>query len=322
MKCSGLGVIALAAVASGMGTAPAWGDGEKIALFTKNQTNPYFQSVRVAAENAAKQMNATVVNYIPTKPDSIPEQMSQIEDAITKHPDAIVFIPVDFKAMVPGVQKMNAAAIPVINITDRVGGGEVVSYVGSDDYNLGLSTARYLLKKMNGEGNVIILEGVRGAITNVERMKGFNKALTEFPKVKLLASQPANYQRLQALQVTENLLQSYPKIDGILAANDAMGMGAIEALEGANRKALVISINATKEGVEAVKAGKLLATGDYNGYLQGCIGTMAAIRYLRKLPVPKEVVFPATVIDSTNYQGHDVADAQRTCPKWEDVVKR
>ena len=70
-------------------------EGDRIAVFTKNQTNPYFQSVRLGADNAAKQMNATVVHYVPTKPDSIPEQMSQIEDVITKRPDAIVFIPVD-----------------------------------------------------------------------------------------------------------------------------------------------------------------------------------------------------------------------------------
>jgi ribose transport system substrate-binding protein len=86
-------------------------------------------------------------------------------------------------------------------------------------------------------------------------------------------------------------------------------------------KALVAIINATKEGIDAVKAGKLLATGDYNGYLQGCLGTMAAVRYLRKLPVPKEVVFPASVIDAGNYKGHDLPDSQRSCPKCEDVVK-
>jgi ribose transport system substrate-binding protein len=318
MKQMSTAALTLAAVCA---AGSAWADGEKIALFTKNQTNPFFQTVRVAAEDAAKQMHATISNYVPTKPDSIPEQMSQVEDAVTKHPDAVVFTPVDFKAMGPALQKLNAAKIPVINITDRASGGEVVTFIGSDDYNLGLATGRYLLKKMNGEGRVIILEGVRGSVTSQERVRGFNKALEEFPKVKLLASQPGNYQRLQAMQVTENLLQAHPKIDGVMAANDAMAMGVIEALDGADRKALVVSINATKEGVDAVKAGKLLATGDYNGFLQGCLGTLAAIRHLRKQSVPKEIVFPASVIDASNYKGHEVPDNQRTCPKWEQVVK-
>src|SRR5215510_14439765 len=108
-------------------------DAEKIAVFTKNQTNPYFQMLRLGADNAARQMNARVTHYVPTRPDSIPGQMSQIEDVITKRPDAAVFVPVDFKAVAPGLLKLNAAKIPVVNVTDRVEKGEIVSFVGLDD---------------------------------------------------------------------------------------------------------------------------------------------------------------------------------------------
>ena len=82
--------------------------------------------------------------------------------------------------------------------------------------------------------------------------------------------------------------------------------GLIEALDAANRKALVIGVNGTKEAIDAVKAGKLLATGDCDGFLQGCMGTMGAVRHLRNLPVPKEIIFPITVFNITNYQGADV----------------
>lgn len=294
---------------------------ETIALFTKNQTNPYFQTIRVAARAAAKSLNVEVVDYIPTKADSIPEQMSQIEDAITKRPDAAVFIPVDSKAVVPGVEKFNAAKIPVVNLVDRAEGGEFISFMGCDDYTVALQTARHLLQKLNGKGNVIIIEGTSGSTNNQKRVGGFKKALEEFPNVKLLASQTGNFQRAQALQVTENLLQAHQQIDGILAANDAMALGAVEALEAANKKALVIGINGTKEAVDAVKAGKLLATGDCDGFLQGCMGIMGAVRQLRNMPVPKEVIFPITVIDSTNYQGADIPYESRDCPPWEKIVK-
>jgi ribose transport system substrate-binding protein len=91
-------------------------------VFTKNLTNPYFQAVRVGSETAAKALGVKVIQYIPTKPDSIPEQLSQVEDVIVKKPDAIVFIPVDYKALVPAIEKINAAGIPVVNITDRSSG--------------------------------------------------------------------------------------------------------------------------------------------------------------------------------------------------------
>jgi ribose transport system substrate-binding protein len=311
---------ALGALLAAIVSTAALADGETIAVFTKNQTNPYFQAVRVGADSAAKVLNVKTLHYIPTKPDSIPEQMSQIEDVIVKRPDAIVFTPVDYKALVPGVEKINAANIPVVNITDRSSGGKFVAFVGADDYSTALETARYLLKAMNGKGNFIILEGVKGALTNTDRVRGFNDALKENPAAKLLASQPGNYQRLQALQVMENLLQSYPQIDGVLAANDAMAMGAIEALEGANRTAKVIGFNGTKEAVDAIKAGKLLASGDYNGFLQGCIGTIIAARTLRKQPVVSEILLRPTVVSKENYQPYETPVESRTCPTWEQAL--
>ena len=314
--CAGLMVLAAATI----GTA-ARADNETIAVFTKNQTNPFFQAVRVGADAAAKTLNAKVLNYIPTKPDSIPEQLSQIEDVVVKKPDAIVFTPVDYKAMVPGVEKINAANIPLINITDRSAAGKFIAFVGADDYSLGLETGRYLLKAVGGKGNVVIIEGVKGSLTNIDRVRGFNDALKENPGVKLLASQPGNYQRLQALQVMENLIQSHPQIDGVLTANDAMAMGAIEALEGANRTAQVIGINGTKEAVDAIKAGKLLASGDYNGFLQGCIGTMIAVRSLRNESVMPEIMLKPTVVTKANYQPYETPVESRACPTWDEAAK-
>lgn len=311
-----------AVLAGLLGTTAAFADGETIAVFTKNQTNPFFQAVRVSSEIAAKALNAKVVQYIPTKPDSIPEQLSQVEDVIVKKPNAIVFTPVDYKALVPAVEKINAAGIPVVNVTDRIAGGQIVAYVGADDYEIARETARRLLKEIGGKGNVVILEGVKGTLTNTDRVRGFTDALKETPNVKLVASQPGNYQRLQALQVMENLMQSFQQIDGVLAANDPMAVGALEALEGANRKAVIVGINGSKEAVELIKAGKLLASGDFNGFIQGCVGTEIAIRAARKEPTPKEVVLKAVVIDKTNYQPFETPIEQRQCPKLSEVASQ
>jgi ribose transport system substrate-binding protein len=311
---------ALAVLAGQLAAGPALAAGETIAVFTKNQTNPYFQAVRVGTETAAKALGAKVIQYIPTKPDSIPEQLSQVEDVIVKKPDAIVFIPVDYKALVPAVEKINAAGIPVTNITDRIAGGKLVAYVGADDYNIGLATARHLLKQMGAKGNVVILEGVKGSLTNTDRVRGFNEALKENPGVKLLASQPANYQRLNALQVMENLIQSFPQIDGVLAANDPMAVGALEALDGANRKALVVGINGSKEAVEMIKAGRLLASGDFNGFIQGCLGAEIAIRNLRKEQTPAQIILKPVVIEKSNFQAYEAPVEQRACPKLSDMA--
>lgn len=297
--------------------------GEVVALFTKNQTNPFFQAVRLGAESAAKQMNARIVHYVPTKPDSISEQMSQVEDVIVKKPDVIVFIPVDYKAMEPAVAKINGSGIPVINLADRSETGDFVSYVGSSEYDLARNTARYLIQALGGRGTLVAIEGVKGAPTAVDRMRGFSDAVKEAgPGIKVVASQPGNYQRLQALQVMENLLQAHPQIDGVFAANDAMAAGVVEALEGARRKALVVGVNGTREAIDLIKSGKMLASAGYNGFLQGCVGTMTAIRALRKMPIQKEVIFSPPVINQNNVKQFEELTEMRSCPEWDSAIKR
>jgi len=318
MKATHLSLAVVIAAATSGGFAYA--EGETIAVFTKNQTNPFFQNVRVGAENPAKQLGAKVIQYVPTKPDSIPEQLSQVEDVIVKKPDAIVFTPVDYKALIPGVEKMNAAGIPVVNVTDHMAGGKIVSYVGIDDYKVGRATAEALMKTLGGKGNVVIIEGVKGSISNQDRTRGLTDVVKEHPNVKLLATQAGNFQRLNALQVMENLMQSFPQIDGVMAANDAMAIGAIEALDAANRKAIVVGINGTKEAVDAVKAGKLLASGQADPFMQGCLATMMAIRHLRHQPIVAEMFLPPSVIDASNYKEFDMPVEARSCPKWEAVA--
>jgi ribose transport system substrate-binding protein len=312
-------LIALALAMAAAAAPRAFADGETIAVLTKNQTNPFFQAERIGAAKAAAELHAKVLQYVPTQPDSIPEQMSQIDDVVTKKPDAIVMVPVDYKAMVAGVQKINDAKIPVVNVTDRSAGGDFVAFVGADDYSIAKATGEVLLKAIGGKGDVIIIEGVRGAATAQDRLRGFKDAIAEFPDVKLAASQPGNYQRLQAMQVMENLLQSNPNVAGVMAANDAMAIGAMDALADANSKAQIIGINGTKEAVDAIKAGKMLATGDYNGFVQGCIGTEIAIHYLRHDPVPKKVTQPSVVVQKDNLGPYDVPVDQRQCPAWDKV---
>ena len=313
--------IALTALTLAAFATPAIAGGETIALLTKNQTNPFFQAERIGGQKAADALGAKLLSYVPTQPDSISEQMSEIDDVIVKKPDAIVMVPVDYKAMGPGVDKIDAAGIPVVNVTDRSATGKFLAFVGANDHDIALNTGRELLKAIGGKGNVIIIEGVRGTLTSADRVRGFNDAIREFQGVKLVDSQPGNYQRLQANQVMENLLQANPDVAGVMAANDALAAGVVDALGDAGSKAQVVGINGTKEAVDAIKAGKMLATGDYNGFQQGCIGVMIAIHALRKEPVPTQVTLPAVVIDQSNLKDYETPVQDRSCPDWASVPR-
>jgi ribose transport system substrate-binding protein len=307
-------LIALTMAAGLAGAAKA----ETIAVFTKNTTNPFSLAIRSGANAASKKLNVDVVHFVPTTPDNAGEQTKLVDDAIAKKPDAILFDPVDNKAMVPAVQKINAANIPAIDITDRSEGGSFLSYVLPDDHLLGLETARYLFKALEGKGSVVILEGIPANTTSIERLRGFNDALKEFPNIKLLASKSGNYQRRPAQDLMEGWIKQFPQIDGVIAANDSMAAAAVDILQKRNRKALVVGINGSREAVELIKAGKMLATGEFNGFVIGCLGTEIAARVLRKQAVPKDLTVKPLLYDKSNYEKYESRIDMKECPTVEE----
>jgi ribose transport system substrate-binding protein len=310
-------VLVALATAGAMSACDA--NAETIALFTKNNTNPFSQAIRVGSNAAAVALGITVVHYVPTTPDNVVEQAKLVEDAIHNKPDAIVFDPVDNEKLVPAIEKINAAGIPVTEVTDRSVGGKFVSRVLPDDYQIGLAVARRLLKEMAGKGTVVILEGIAGNTTNTERLKGFNDAVKEAAGVKLLASKSGNYQRKPAQDVMEGWIKTFPQIDGVLAANDSMAAAVADTLEKRGRKSLIVGINGSKEAIELIKNGRMLATGEFNGFVLGCLSTELAALNLRKQPVPQDLVLKPAVYDKANYEKYEARVEMKKCPTLEEV---
>ena len=305
--------------------APCTAAAETLAVFTKSAGNPIARAVRAGAESVAKANGFTVFHYIPTSPDNVPQQTALVDEALKAQRDAIVFTPVDVKAMVPAVQRVNAANVPLVNVSDRLAGGSAVAFIGTDDYSIALETARTLLKAIGGKGNVVVLEGPETIPTAAGRLRGFKDALKEFPEVKVVLSKNAMYARPAALDLLKAMLKLNPppQIDGVLAANDAMAFGAIEAFKDAKKKLpLIAGINASKEAIDFIKSGEMLASGDYNGLVEGCLGAEIAIRTLRKQPVPKEVMAKTAVVDKSNYEAYEVPAERRPCPTLESMAAK
>jgi ribose transport system substrate-binding protein len=310
---------AAALVAVSFLVAPRAG-AETVAVFTKNQTSPIFAALRAGAAVAAKNLGVQVVHYVPSTPDSVAEQNKLVDDAIKDKPDAIVFVPVDFTKAAAAVAKINAAQIPLVNVNERLTGGTVAGYVGTDDVALAKATGGYLIKAMGGKGNLVILDGPDSNLTAQGRARGFRDAVKDSPDIKLLAAKPANYVRSQGKQVTADLLRSYPQLDGIMAANDPMAIGAVDALKSAGRKALVVGINASREVMDLIKSGDVVGSGDYDTFAQGCVGVELAVQALRKAAAPQQVLLKPVVVDKTNAAPFDQPYEQRQCPTLASVV--
>jgi ribose transport system substrate-binding protein len=161
---------------------------------------------------------------------------------------------------------------------------------------------------------VVILDGPDGNLTAQGRAEGFRDVLKEFPDVKLLAGKSANYTRPLAKQVTGEFLRSFPQLDGIMAANDPMAIGAVDALKAAGRKVAVVGINASREVMDSIKSGDVIGSGDYDTFVQGCIGVEMAVLTIRKESVPNQVMLKPAVIDKSNYAPFDQPSDKRECP--------
>jgi ribose transport system substrate-binding protein len=292
-----------------------------IAVFTKNRTNPAYAAARLGADRVAARMGARTAHYVPDRPDDVLEQKALVERAIADRPDAAVFVPVHATAMNESVRKLNAAGIPAVNYLNRLAEGRFVTYVGSDDYQLARDIATYLFRHLGGKGDIAILEGVPAAVTSQDRMRGFRDAVREFPDMRIAASRPADYQRETARRVTAELLASLPHVDGILCANDVMALGAIEALEKADRRVPVVGVNAIPEAIAAIKSGKLLATVSFDAMHISSIATEAAIRHLRGERIPREILLPVQIVDASNYRAWDLPLEARHSPTWEAAIR-
>ncbi len=301
-------------------TANAAGGGATIAVFTKNTTNPAYEAFRIAADKIARESGTRVVHYVPKQPDNVDEQKAMVEQILKDPPDVVIFIPVDDVAMVSSVKKLNDAGIPIVLVSNPLP-GKFATYVGADDFEIGYREARYLFEHLGGRGKIVIIEGTPAAPTNRERLRGYQRALAEFPLIGVLASGAGNYQQVDAKRLMEAFLAEHPQIDAVLSANDSMALGALEALKAANRTAVVVGINGILPAIKQIEGGAMLASVDFNMFKIGCAATRAAVRHLGHEALPDKIILPADVIDTANFKAWLVPVEQRACPEWSEFAR-
>ena len=295
-------------------------DARTIAVFTKNTTNPAYAAFRLATDQVARASGVRTVHFVPNKPDDVDEQKAFVAQALAERPDVIIFIPVDDVAMVDSVKKLNAANIPIVLVSNPLP-GRFITFVGADDYDIGYREAMYLFDKMGRKGKIVVLEGTPAAPTSRERLRGYARAFAETPGIEVLASDAGNFQEADGKRVMATFLADHAVINAVLSANDSMALGALAALEEANRSATVMGINGILPAVKQIEAGRMLATVDFNMFKIGCTAARAAVRHLNGEAVPDKIILPAEVIDRSNCKAWLIPVEQRTCPDWAEVVK-
>jgi ribose transport system substrate-binding protein len=274
----------------------------KMVFIVKSMDNPFWDMMLAGAQNAAKDLNLEIKGLAPIKPNNVEEQLRMMEDAITMKMDAIIVVPTDSRGIVPGIEKANRAGIPVFTSNTRAFGGKFIGFAGAPNEEAAYTVAKTFLEMTGGKGNAIILEGVPGAQTAIDRKTGIDRAIKEFPNVKVLASQTAKFSRVEGMRVMENLLQQFPKIDLVLCANDEMALGAIEAIDAAKRLGVikVSGFDGNNDAIKSIAEGRLVVTGAQRPDAQAYWSVLGTYMFLEGYPVPKDIYVPCPAVDKSN----------------------
>lgn len=291
-----------------------------LAVFTKNRVNPAYDAARQVADRVAAEAGARTVHYVPATPDHVGEQKALVAEALAARPDAVLFNPTDDVAMEEDVARITAAGIPVAVFINRMK-APVLTFVGSDDVQVGETIAHALFQGLGGAGKVVALDGTPGARTARDRTEGLKRALAENPGIELVGWRVGYLQEAPARAAMAELLQAHPQIDGVWTANDVMAFGALKALEEAGRTATVVGINGLPAAIGHIERGTMLASVDFSAFNIAAIAAQAMLRHLAGQPVPREIMVPAELIDRSNCHRWKVPFEQRPVPNWADFVR-
>ena len=280
-------------------------EGEKkvvIGLAVPSLSHPFFIYLKNNVVDEAKKLDVEVI--AADAGDVAAKQMSIIEDFIVKGVDGILISPIGADALIPAVESLNQAKIPVATVDRKVNAGDVLIHVGADNVEGGRVAARYLIDKLGGKGKVIELEGTPGASPAIDRKKGFEEEIAQ-SEIRIIASQPADFQRAKGQSVMENLLQAHGDIQGVYGANDEMILGAIEAMESHGvdaSRVVTVGYDAIPDALEYIKTGKLNATIEQYPGEQARKALRFLVAHIQQgtAPPSAEVYITPVAIDNSN----------------------
>ena len=298
--------IVLALAALNLGAAAALAAEPPTVAYVVKEINPYFNVMLKGANAEADKLGIKLLTSAAANQTAVEQQISIVEDFISQKVAAIVIAPIDSKGLVPVLKKALDAGIPVVNVDNRLDAATMkavsisIPYVGVNDEVSAYNAAKAIVATLGGKGKVAILEGVRGADNAQARKRGAEKAFSEAPGIKIVASQTANWQAEEALNVATNIIQANPDLAGIFASNDMMSFGAIQAIAAAGKSIVITSIDAESQALVNVRDGTALATVYQNQDAQAAKAVDVALSLIKGETVEPDIQVPTVLITKAN----------------------
>ena len=271
---------------------------KRIAVIISTLNNPWFVVLGETAAEKARSLGYEA-NIFDSQNNTALES-DHFENAIAAGYHAILFNPTDADGSVVNVKKAKSADIPVFCMDREVNSTDAAtSQILSDNYSGCVALGKYFVRTLSRQGTYIELLGLVGDNNTWNRSKGFHSVVDNYPGLKMVAQQAADFDRNKAMEVLESLLQAHPDIDAVFCGNDAMAMGAYQALVSAGKadKVLVFGFDGARDVVKSIRDGKIAATGMQFPKIMATTAAEYADLYMKgerqfaqKMPVAVELV--------------------------------
>lgn len=249
-------------------------------MIIKTLSSPFWINLKNGIEEEANRLGVSVTVLAGNSEDDIQGQLRLFEENIAKNYVGIGFAPISPVNLISAVSQAYANDIYLVNIDEKVNmeqlkanKANVEGFVNTDNFRVGASAAKFIIEQIKS-GDVIIIEGKAGTTSGEDRRTGATSIFTNTEGINLVASQPADWDRTKALDVTSSLLQRYPNIKAIYCCNDTMALGAQQAVENIRKQdsIIVVGTDGTPEAFQSIKEGRLKATMEQNSKLIGAQG--------------------------------------------------
>ena len=281
------------------GAAPTKAGTIGVSVLTMN--NPFFKEI---ADSMADEAAKHGFDVVAVSGDfDVAKQQNQVRDFIVKKVAAIVLCPCDSMAIAPVIQDAEKAGIPVFtaDIACMDPNAKVVSHVATDNFLGGKMAAEAMVEALGGRGKVAILDHPE-VESVILRTKGFQEKLAELNKqadvdVKIVTILPGGGDKTKSLKAAQDIITSFPDLDGIFAINDPSALGARAALEGAGKagQVKIIGFDGQPEGKLAIREGKIYADPIQFPREIGAQTVKLIVKYMNGEDVPTEYLIPTAL---------------------------
>lgn len=275
---------------------------KQISLIVKSVDSEYWLAVKEGAEKAAKEEGVELVFQGPPTETDINEQLTLVQNAVTRQADAIVLAASDSKALAPAAEQADKVNIPVIAIDSGVESDKIKSFIATDNVQAGEKAADTLAGMIGKKGDVAIINFVPGAATAMDREQGFKKGSNKYPDMKTITTQYSQSDKARALSITTDILTAHPNVSGFFATNNRSALGAAQAIQqkGLKGKVNLVAFDADPDEIAALKKGLIQALVVQDPYKMGYLGVKNAVAATQGKKVKKRIDTGVTVVTKGN----------------------